>query len=665
MRILRLAVVVQVGFTLISILALSPYKTYTVGVGNELFESQTAFEPSKKLRFDFLRVSDFEYENGILYVADADGARIAVCDAGTGEVLRYVGEGELLAPEGVFVDEAGHIFVADSFARAIFKFSPLGESLLRIERPDSPIYGSANDFVPMKVVADKRGNIYAVCQGVTNGLAVFNTEGRFLSFFGANQPKVTLRMALQRLLFTEAQRRQLLRIRPPSPTNVTIDALGTVWTVTSGLGEDAVKRFNVAGINIYPPVGFHRNDLVDVAVDRSGNVFALSATGNILVYDSYGNLVFLFGGQSFYENRLGLFRSPVSIDLTEDGRILVLDKEDSSITVLSPTRFGRLVLRGVELYNQGLYLQSESVWREVRKLNSTFTLTYKVLGNIEFKRGNYDRAFEYFKIAQDSRGYSEAFWYIRNERFQSGLGVVFLALVFVAGGDLIRTLLVRQGVLKPRPKKRRELKSWERQIRNVLYFLKNPFDAVYEMKRRDSVSVLTALLLYATLYLENVAIRLVGSPLFFGFRSREIDFLGLFFDTYRLPFLFVLSNYLVSEISEGEGRFKDIFIGTIASLLPYLIFSVPMALLTNALTLNESFVYSFGMQIIWAWSFVILFIVVSQVHNFTFTETIKNLMLTVFAMLLLTLLGILIWTVLREEVAFISSIFEELMFRAK
>lgn len=646
-------------------LGLSPYRTYTVGVGNALVESQNAFEPVGKITFYFGKVSDFDYWRGKLYLADVDNARIVVYDLRTGEVLQHIGEGELLAPEGIFVDDLGYVLVADSFARAVLKFAPNGELELRIERPDSPIYGSTNDFVPQKVAADKRGNIYVVCQGVTNGLAVFNQEGRFLSFYGANRPKVTLRMALQRLVFTEAQKRQLLKIRPPSPTNLTVDELGTVWTVTSGLTEDAIKRFNVAGVNIYPTLSFHRDDFIDLVVDRSGNAYALSATGNVLVYDSLGNLIFLFGGQSFYENRIGLFRVPASIDLTEDGQILVLDKEDSSITILSPTKFGQLVLRGVQLYNQGLYLESEDVWREVRRLNSTFMLTYRVLGNIEFKRGNYDTAFEHFRLAQDSKGYSDAFWYIRNERLQRGVGIVFVALVFIAGGDLLRTLLLRQGVLRPKNKRKRKLSAWEEQARNVLNFLKNPFDAVYELKRRDSVSTVTAIVLYALLYLENILVRLIGSPLFFGFESRKIDFSGLFFDTYRLPFLFVLSNYLVSEISEGEGRLKDIFVGTIASFLPYLIFSVPLALLTNALTLNESFVYTFGMQVIWAWSLVLLFIVIAQIHNFSFAETVKNLLLTLFAMFLISLLGILAWTVLREEIALITSIVEELMFRAK
>ncbi len=655
------------------VLSYAPYYTYTMGIGNHIVRIQDSYEPFKKIHFHDFEVGTFNdifYKNGKLYLSDSDNAVIYVTEKSEVtqkyEIVGKIGEGTLLGPSGIFVDDYENIYVADSWAQTVFKFSKNGQLLLSITKPDSPIYGKSNDFVPLKVAADKRGNIYVVCQGVTNGLAVFNKHGKFLSFFGANQPKITLRMILQRLIFTESQKAQLLKIRPPSPTSVTIDNVGTVWTVTQGLKEDAIKRFNVAGVNIFPNLAFSSDNFIDIEIDNYGNVFALTSTGLIFVYDSFGNLIFVFGGQSFYENRLGLFRTPIAIAISNDGNLLVLDKEDSSITLMGKTEFGELVLQGVYLYNQGLYLESENVWRDILKVNSAFVLTYKVLGNIEFKKGNYSQAFEYFKLAQDSRGYSEAFWYLRNEWLQKTVGIVFLAIVLIAIGDLIRTILIRQGVIKKKVREKwKEMSEIQKQIHYSLLFLKNPFDAVYEMKRKNRISMLTGIALYLLLYVENIVIRLVGSPLFVGFDAKKINFIGLFFDTYRLFFLFVLSNYLVSEVSEGEGRFKDIFIGTIEAFLPYLLFSVPLALMSNFLTLNEAFLYQFGMQLIWAWSIAWLVIIIAQVHNFSFSEITKNLLLTVFAMLLITILIIIIFILVNEEISFFTSLFEELIFRAK
>ncbi|MCX7653071.1 MAG: NHL repeat-containing protein [Fervidobacterium sp.] len=648
----------------------SPYYTYTVGVGKQLVRIQDAYEPVKKLHFNVGTLADLFWKNGKLYLADGDNAIVYVTQENIStmeyQITNKIGEGQLIGISGIFVDSEENVYVADSWSQQVLKFSNDGKLLLSISKPTSPIYGQTNDFVPLKLAADRRGNVYVVCQGVTNGLAVFNRYGQFLSFYGANEPKVTFRMILQRILFTESQKAQLLKIRPPSPTSLAIDDFGSVWTVTQGLKEDAIKRFNVAGVNIYPTLDFSSDNFVDLDVDKYGNVYALTSNGLIYIYDNLGNLIFIFGGQSFYENRLGLFRTPVAISVSDEGEIFILDKEDSSITVLRKTNFGKLVLKGVQFYNQGLYLEGENVWNEILKFNSAFILTYKVLGNIEFKKGNYAKAFNYFKIAQDEKGYSEAFWYLRNVWLQKFVGLIFLIVVLLAIFDIVRTLLKRQGIIlnKPSAKKKKQ-HEWQLQIKYSLLFLKNPFDAVYEMKRKNRISPLTAMIFYALLYIENIIIKLVGSPLFVGFEARKINFISLFFDTYKFLFLFVLSNYLVSEISEGEGRFKDIFIGTIEAFLPYILFSVPLALITNFLTLNESFIYNFGMQIIWAWSIIWLVIIIAQIHNFSFSETVKNLILTFFTMILISILIVIIFILVREEVSFLTSLFEELIFRAR
>ncbi|MEJ5257379.1 MAG: gluconolactonase [Fervidobacterium sp.] len=651
-------------FTL-TLFANTPYYTYTLGVGNNIVRIQDAFEPFEKLIFDTSSVSDIFWKFGKLYLADTQNAVVVVFDMGS-RTYSYIGEGQLLNPEGIYVDDNGNVYVADSWGQSVYKFSNDGELLLTITKPESPIYGKSNDFIPLKVAADKRGNIYVVCQGVTNGLAVFNSEGRFLSFFGANTPKVTLRMVLQRLVFTESQKAQLLRIRPPSPTSLAIDSVNSVWTVTQGLFEDAIKRFNVAGVNVYPSLAVSDVNFIDIALDSLGNVYALSTNGMIYTYDLLGNLIFAFGGQSFYENRLGLFRTPAAITVSEDGKIFVLDKEDGSVVVLRPTKFGSLVLKGVHYYNQGMYMESEQIWREIKQMNSAFALTYRVLGNVEFKKENYSTAFEYFRLAQDSKGYSDAFWYIRNQWIQRIVGPIFVLVVAIALFDLIRTVLIRQGIIQKGERRKKLKDNWIlRQIKYTILFLKNPFDGVYELKKHNSISFVTGIILYLILYLENILIRLIGSPLFFGFGAKRIDFLNLFVDTYRLFFLFVLGNFLVSEISEGEGRFKDIFIGTIVSFLPYILFSVPIALITNILTLNESFIYTFSMQVIWGWSLILLFIVIAQIHNFSFGETVKNILLTIFAMILITILIAIVSILVREEISFFTSVFEELIFRAK
>ena len=58
-------------------------------------------------------------------------------------------------------------------------------------------------------------------------------------------------------------------------------------------------------------------------------------------------------------------------------------------------------------------------------------------------------------------------------------------------------------------------------------------------------------------------------------------------------FTFTLSNWAVSTILDGEGKFKEIFVGSAFALVPYIILMVPISLLSRWLSLDESGIYSF------------------------------------------------------------------------
>ncbi|MGB9577594.1 MAG: hypothetical protein ACPL4N_03825, partial [Candidatus Norongarragalinales archaeon] len=59
--------------------------------------------------------------------------------------------------------------------------------------------------------------------------------------------------------------------------------------------------------------------------------------------------------------------------------------------------------------------------------------------------------------------------------------------------------------------------------------------------------------LYGLLYVENIVIKLVSSPLFVEFNAKRINFMGLFFDTYKFFFLFVLWFVFVFLVGVGVG----------------------------------------------------------------------------------------------------------------
>lgn len=641
-----------------------PYKTETLGPNNELVETQTAYEPSKVIKIPTLNPEDIHLtEDDALYVADTGNGRILVIKDGI--LTSVIGEGFLEGPTGVYV--AGDIYVADSLAQKVFVFSPAGELIKEISKPVSPLFGKNTKFIPKKVSVDSRGNIYIVSEGSSNGLIQLNNQGEFTGFFASNLTNTSMKMMIQRLIYGSSGGTQLMKNLPPSPTNVAIDQNGLVYTVTKGLSSDPLKKFNVSGKNILSgKLDVTSSGFISVKVDNYGNIFALNEYGHIFEYDSYGNLLFVFGGKQSGEERVGLLKSPIALDIAQDGTLYVLDKEKNIVQSYQPTAFTYEVHEGIALYKEGLYVESEDIWSKVLKMNSSFILSYQALAKAYFKRDLNDEALQSFKLAEDQVGYSEAFWEIRNDWLQANLGYVIIILVLLyLISKILKKVDEKKGIYNPVRrffKKFKEIKI----ISDLLYmkhFLLNPLDAYYEMKRKNRISSVSATLLYvwfAVLQLTDIYFK---GYIFNDVNTANVNVLRVIFIALVPLALWIIANYLISTINDGEGRFKDIYNGTIYAFSPYLIFVLPLQLLTNVLTLNESFIYSFSMIFIITWCLILLFLMIKEVHNYTVGESLKNILLTLFGVILIVLTLFILTLLVNHEVDFIQSIIQELRIR--
>ena len=128
-------------------------------------------------------------------------------------------------------------------------------------------------------------------------------------------------------------------------------------------------------------------------------------------------------------------------------------------------------------------------------------------------------------------------------------------------------------------------------------------------------------------------------------------------------FIWNAANYLISTISDGEGRVRDVVIGTAYSLWPYALFALPIALISNVLTMNEVFIYSFSLNLVWVWTGIMFFIMVKEVHNYTFSETVRNVLVTIFTMGLFLLTGYILFVLFNQLFDFVSAIFQEVRLR--
>src|SRR5205823_2889129 len=118
-------------------------------------------------------------------------------------------------------------------------------------------------------------------------------------------------------------------------------------------------------------------------------------------------------------------------------------------------------------------------------------------------------------------------------------------------------------------------------------------------------SYLSAIIILLCVYASLVIKRLVTS---FSFDSSiHVDIYSIFTQFFIVWIAWVIANYLVSSIYRGEGRFRDIFIGSAYALVPYMVIGIPLAFISNIMTMSESTIYHYVAQGMIVWIGLLIF----------------------------------------------------------
>lgn len=643
----------------------SPYNTWALGPGGHLFMTQDAYTPYAEIELEVSAPEDiFVTKDGTIYVADTGNGRIVKL-LNFKEIASY-GDGILQGPTGLYVDDEGIMYIADAKQNSIFILDSDGNVINQFGRPDEPLFGKNRQFLPRKIAVDARKNLYIISEGSVNGIVQMNIDGNFIGYFGANTAAMSLKMILQRTFLTEEQLDQFIKNEAASPSNIAIDSQSMIYTITSGTsGSKSIKKFTVSGKNIFPDI-WGSSTFRDVSISDDGLVLAVDAGGQIGEYDLTGTLLFIFGAPDRGDQRMGTLTNPVAIDRYGE-YIYVLDKDTNQIVVYQTTAFAKLVHDGVRLYMEGYYAEAKPYFEEVLNYNGSFIMSYQAIADAYYKEIDYTKALENYRYAEDQAGYSQAFWELRNVVLQQYLGG---AILWIIGLSVAQTAVKR---LDKRYRWFDPVRDWLKDLQRfklvddfvfMFRFIKQPSDSFYYIKKDLRGSLRFALLIYAWVIIVRVlSLYLTGYTFNSYVSPSDIRVENEILYTVLAIFLWNAANYLVSTISDGEGRIRDVVIGTAYSLFPYVLMALPIALISNVLTLNESFIYSFSLNIMWFWIGMMLFIMVKEIHNYSFAETVKNVLVTLFTIALFVLTGYILYVLFNQLFEFVSAILQELRLR--
>ena len=646
----------------------TPYKTYTVDGYGYVLETQSAYNPlaaiTKVGETAFVSPMDMAIgKDGNLYIADAGAHVILICSR-DGEQVGTIGEGILQTPTGVYVTEDGTVYVADKDAKKVFVFDAQGNVTAEYGKPDSPIYGNSMDFKPTKVVANKTGTMYIICEGNMNGIVQLSPVegGSFLGYFGANYTSLSPFQMIQRVILTDAQRAQMLSNIPSTPTNLHIDDTGLIYTVTQGDKETSLKKLNIAGKNLLDSDPYYADLPAAVTTGNYNNILVADSDGYIYEYNEDGELLFMFGGRDDGRQRVGLCNKVEAIAVDEDDRIYLLDSDKKQIHIFEPTEFTNLLHESLYLFSKGQYTQSKEPLSKVLQMNSMFDYANQAMGHAYLQEENYEQALKYFRLAKSFEGYSDAFWEVRNIWIRNYLVAAVLAIaaviVLIRGG---KSLYRKKYANRPTTQTGEHILLG--QLRYSLYFMRHPMDGCYGVKKEGKNSWWCANILLGTFILISILEKYCSGFLVKTVREGRYD---LITDIGKVLVIFIgltACNYLVVTIHEGEGFFKDLYCAYAYCLTPYIVIKPFVILLSNVLTYNEVFLISFANIIVWTWVVILILLTLKEINNFTVGETAKALAITAFTVLILTLLVCIIYVLFSQVIDFVITVVREVVYR--
>lgn len=614
-----------------------------------------------------------------IYIADTDNNRIVHLDA-KGNLIRTIDvpNSKLNKPQGVFVAEDGTIYIADTGNKRVVKLDNNGKLIQEFARPKSNYINDSFLYEPTNMVVDGRGFVYVISNGSYQGVLQLDPQGNFFGFYGTNNTEVTLMDIIRKTFYTEEQLSRQIRTLPSTIRNIFIDDSGFIYTVSGALSEQ-VKKLNIRGENLWKDKNFAtrirfnrtennkeneaaKSQLTDVTVDRSGNLTAIDKTSNAVnQFGPTGQMQFFWTGPvTFGKPQLGISQSPVSIASNSKNEVFILDESQNLIHVLAPTEFGIAISKATELSQEGKYKESEAHWKEVLKLNALYSPAYDGLAQAAYRVGDYSKALKLYKLAGDDEGYSGSFWQIRLHWFQSNFAVIAnTCLVIGIIGLILEKIRKKRWLVNL---KKRDFK-WSRnvlvqQMKHAFTILKHPLEGFSDLRYNNKGSYLSALIILSLVAVVFLIKEYYTSFTFMPVLSSERS--NTFIYVFGVTWLtWIICNYLIGTIKQGEARFKDVFIGSAYSLFPIVLLGLPLAILSNVMTLSELSIYSFFDSAMYIWCGLLFFWQIQSLQNYGVGETVVNVSLTVTAMLILWVLISITAGLSSELREFVYTIYQE------
>ncbi len=695
--------------------ASSAYQTYTYSIDGEALYSPDAYSPETAVTSVKMGLSvalkepqDLETDaDGNVYIADTGNHRIVVLNRyyeyqySIDAFINGAGNNDKLnAPQGVFVTETS-IWVCDTKNARLVEFDKETHDFKRIvNAPESQLFDETSKYTPVAMAIDQYGRIYVVSTSTNQGIIVMDASGEFVGFIGAQAVTISAWEILWRNFQTDEQKKLSAVKTSVAYNNIAITDDGFIYVTTSAIDESSVsgaisskakagtympvKLLNPAGDEImrrngfWPPAGeidiFTVNTdpnaknatgvstIIDVACGPEKTWSIIDTKRNkIYTYDFNGNLLFAFGDTG---SILGNILNIRAIAYQGD-KMLILDAGSNQINtnliVYNRTEYGNMLIEAIAAENDLDYTYAIECWEKILQRNNNFDAAYVGIGNALYRSARYEEALDYFEKAYDTENWSTSYKMVRKE-WMSDWFLLMVAVIIVVIVLIGKFFSWAAKVNKRVATDGHARKTFGQELLYGFYVIFHPFDGFYDLKHEHRGSVRASLVFIAltivTFFYQTIGQGYVLNP------TGEVTTIWMQAISVLVPLiLFVVANWCLTTLFEGEGSFKDIFIACSYSLLPATLLIIPATLISNWVTTTEAGIVSMVTVIAFIWIGLLLFFGTMTTHDYSMFKNFITILGTIVAMAFIVFIVLLFSMLLSKLVGLVANIVTEIQYR--
>jgi hypothetical protein len=199
----------------------------------------------------------------------------------------------------------------------------------------------------------------------------------------------------------------------------------------------------------------------------------------------------------------------------------------------------------------------------------------------------------------------------------------------------------------------------------VKHAVTHPVEGFEDMRWKKSGSLKIAALIVLLLFFAEIAhSRLYG----FQFRATYDKTFNVVPYIVKSAVLFgawVVGNWAVCTLLDGEGTARNICIYSAYSLIPY-IAQLYINVILSHILIRDEIVFMEVVEIIGVgWSLILMFSAIRSVHQYSPGKTVFAIVLTLAAMLIMLFLLVLFMSLIQQVWIFLSSIYTEIFYRVR